>query len=415
MADITEDEAQTMDSAAGHAFSPSAPIHERDFFAGRKEQLQLLLEAIGTRGQHAVVYGERGVGKTSIISMVALSTKYGKEQMPVIRQNCSSGDTFGRIWRRAFMYMTKTMRAGASPDVMEEISAISSAANAGPDSEQVISLCLRMTRPVVFVFDEFDQIDDRTITRAMAEVIKALSDFSCHTKIIVVGVGDTIDTLMEQHASIQRAIKQVKVRRMGESELTEIISNATRHLRMECTKQASGRIVRLSQGLPHYVHSLGLQSMRTAISCRTRTIAIDHVTEAIEYAVKNTSQSLLESYLSAVSSPRQETLHKWVLLACALAKTDGLWYFTPASVKVPMSSIGKPLEVSAFTNHLNKFASRERGEVLRRVGEGRRFRYRFVNPLMQPFVVMQSLSERLVDAEAIDQLLTVFGTHLWVR
>jgi hypothetical protein len=34
--------------------------------------------------------------------------------------------------------------------------------------------------------------------------------------------------------------------------------------------------------------------------------------------------------------------------------------------------------------------------MLQKRGEPRRFRYRFVNPLLQPYVVMKALSEGLV-------------------
>ena len=47
------------------AFSPFAPILLRDLFHGRYEHLERTCEAIRERGQHVVIYGERGVGKTS--------------------------------------------------------------------------------------------------------------------------------------------------------------------------------------------------------------------------------------------------------------------------------------------------------------------------------------------------------------
>ena len=45
------------------AFSPSAPIDSTDLFAGRTRQIERLLGAIFQRGQHAIIFGERGVGK----------------------------------------------------------------------------------------------------------------------------------------------------------------------------------------------------------------------------------------------------------------------------------------------------------------------------------------------------------------
>ena len=47
-------------------FSPISPIEEKDFFFGRINQLEKVADAINENGQHAILYGERGVGKTSL-------------------------------------------------------------------------------------------------------------------------------------------------------------------------------------------------------------------------------------------------------------------------------------------------------------------------------------------------------------
>ncbi|MGL1544364.1 sigma 54-interacting transcriptional regulator, partial [Vibrio parahaemolyticus] len=39
-------------------------------FAGRQQQAQKILEAIGERGRHVIMYGERGVGKSSMAQII---------------------------------------------------------------------------------------------------------------------------------------------------------------------------------------------------------------------------------------------------------------------------------------------------------------------------------------------------------
>ena len=55
-----------MEIQARKLFSPSAPINEADLFSGRLEQISRIVNAVAERGRHAVLYGERGVGKTSL-------------------------------------------------------------------------------------------------------------------------------------------------------------------------------------------------------------------------------------------------------------------------------------------------------------------------------------------------------------
>jgi hypothetical protein len=51
-------------------FTPGAPIDSLDLFAGRLEQIKDVLSAVAQRGQHIVLYGERGVEKTSLANIV---------------------------------------------------------------------------------------------------------------------------------------------------------------------------------------------------------------------------------------------------------------------------------------------------------------------------------------------------------
>lgn len=41
------------------------PIAEEELFAGRAQEVQQMIEAILDRSKHVILYGERGVGKTS--------------------------------------------------------------------------------------------------------------------------------------------------------------------------------------------------------------------------------------------------------------------------------------------------------------------------------------------------------------
>ena len=51
----------------------------------------------------------------------------------------------------------------------------------------------------------------------------------------------------------------------------------------------------------------------------------------------------------------------------------------------------KRYEIPSFARHLNSFCQLERGNVLKKEGEKHRYRYRFSNPLMQPFVIMKGI------------------------
>jgi hypothetical protein len=76
--------------------------------------------------------------------------------------------------------------------------------------------------------------------------------------------------------------------------------------------------------------------------------------------------------------------------------------FAAADVRDPLSMImGKPYDIPAFAQHLNDLSDSARGPVLQKKGSTRRFRYRFINPLLQPYVIMKGLSEGLIEPSAL--------------
>ncbi|HEY6462056.1 MAG TPA: hypothetical protein VIY73_17945, partial [Polyangiaceae bacterium] len=87
---------------AAEVFTPSAPIDHVDLFAGRWQQLMSIKDAVVTKGQHAIMFGERGVGKTSLASVIGPLLEALHVQVPLVaRQNCGELDTFGKVWKRA--------------------------------------------------------------------------------------------------------------------------------------------------------------------------------------------------------------------------------------------------------------------------------------------------------------------------
>ena len=127
----------------------------------------------------------------------------------------------------------------------------------------------------------------------------------------------------------------------------------------------------------------------------------DDLDDAIQRSIESVQRSVLDVYHKATSSNR-ETLYKQVLLACALANRDEKSTFAGTDVRDELQRItGTFRDLPAFAQHLNDFSGKgERGGVLDRLGTSHRYRYRFRDPLLQPYVLMRG---------QIDGLLTPNG------
>ena len=388
-------------------FTPSAPIDSAALFAGRLSQVNKLINAVNQRGQHAVLFGERGVGKTSLANVLKDFLAQNNIQIVVASTNCESSSTFQSVWKVIFaqiplQYRQTTM--GFDTTVHTTDSSVADLLPANPSPEDIRQLFEKMQYPIMVIIDEIDRIQDKGTTTAIADTIKTLSDHSTNVTLILVGVADSLDHLISEHRSIERALVQIPMPRMSLLELQEIIDKGLTKVGMTATKQCSQRIARLSHGLPHYTHSLALHSAQASVDRDSLEVSPEDVTSAIETAIEHAQQSIVTSYHQATSSPRGN-LYSEVLLSCALAKTDELGYFPASNVRAPMTKImGRQYDIPAFSQHLNDFCDGKRGTILQKTGHPRRYRFRFVNPLMEPFVVMKGISKKLIEADTLDAL-----------
>jgi len=59
--------------------------------------------------------------------------------------------------------------------------------------------------------------------------------------------------------------------------------------------------------------------------------------------------------------------------------------------------------VEQYMRHLREFCKASRGPVLAQAGEARRVRYRFIDALMQPFVILDGLAKGKLPLELLLQ------------
>jgi Holliday junction resolvasome RuvABC ATP-dependent DNA helicase subunit len=388
----------------------------RELFAGRWNQLTNVIDAVGQHGLHVVIYGERGVGKTSLANIVKPTIRAfdegGSESRFVIKANANIGDVFSSIWEKLFIDLTwadNRPSVGLNPGGRPQLSlreAFHLPDLLRPDDVRRV---LTNLPGAVFIIDEFDRAKPTT-SRAFTDLIKALSDFSVDCTIIMVGVADAVDKLVADHASINRALIQVHLPRMEAQELEEILIHAETSLAVEFSPEARRLIVNVSQGLPHYTHLIGLNSLRkAALEHLSRRIERKDVFDALKEAVKQAQQTVTERYSKAAHSSHKDALHRQILLGCAVAagiSRDALGFFHAASVVNPLESIlGRAVEIATFNNHLAEFCEEKRGCVLERIGRPRSFRYRFQDPLVVPYIFMDALSTQLVDDERLGSML----------
>lgn len=397
----------------GKVFKPTSPVKKEDLFHGRTTQIREVIDAINQVGKHVVLYGEAGVGKTSLGEILNTKLK-GIESVPIIAPliNCDSSDSYSTIWQKMFDQIAEEY-----PDIAEHLVRSDKEPRSDEGQAAVVviggqepSLTPRDVRKrleplaehgiVYVIVDEFDKVQDRDARRLVADTIKLFSDREVPITIVLIGVAASVAGLIDDHRSIERCLAQVHMPRMPFRELVAIVEGGLSLVGMTIERDALEEIAGLSRGLPHYTHLLALNASRRACDDKKTKVSKQHVSSALKAALGQTNESIRYKYDEATYSTKKNTLHRHVLLACAVADCDEFGYFKPGDVVDPLSAMLKErFTTDRFSTHLNKFCEIK---LLYRDGGDYRWRYHFANPLMQPYVIMKGLDEGLISRDQLN-------------
>src|SRR5438105_1153513 len=98
----TDEDWRRLRFEAGRIFTPSTPIGIADLFSGRLPQISKLVDTVAERGRHALIYGEPGVGKTSLAQIIQHLIPSDKSKVRYIKKSAFSSDTYSSIWMSIF-------------------------------------------------------------------------------------------------------------------------------------------------------------------------------------------------------------------------------------------------------------------------------------------------------------------------
>lgn len=375
-------------------FTPGAPIDKRDFFAGRTRQIQRVIDTIPSPGRHPIIFGQRGVGKTSLANILG-------ELLPdifCVKINCDGSDTFTSIWDRVLQKASvrfKKAAFGLRPEEIEAKTTLRSflKQNGIIGPAQVASVLELLKSHAVFILDEFDRVGEPQVRAHMADLLKNVSDNNRRVTIVLVGVGESIAELIGEHPSVQRNLVQIELPPMRDDEIQTIITKGCEVLDIEVPPPVLSEIAQLANGFPHYAHLLGLSIARACSLRETSEIGLELFRSL---ACKLALEEAIETYrnmFTLATRTSKTSRYPRMLCACAFAHHDDQGVFRATDVADAMRQVfQESVTVPAVVPALGEFCRPERGPVLVKVPVGDRSHYRFADPLMRPFLRIKARS-----------------------
>jgi energy-coupling factor transporter ATP-binding protein EcfA2 len=370
----------------GSTFSPHKPINDRDLFVGRIGLITKVVDSVFQSGKHVVLYGDRGVGKSSLANSLKSTLMVMANNILIEKRSCTVEHDFNMIWHNLLddFYVDGKPAREILP------------ANLNPYDVYKFVQYVPEHQKIVFIIDEFDRITDTRTKQLLSDLVKMFSDGDDRTTIILVGVAKSISELFANHASLPRAMQQIYMPRMDHTELRQIISTRLPTVGMSIEEEALNNIVAYSQGFPGFTHLMGLTAARVSTVRRSTQVSQFDLKEALKTVVEEADEAVTTDYHKAIQSTKAKNQYREVLLACALAPTDERNRFTAKGVGAQLSKIlGYEVAMTSFGRNIEQFCAMERGPALVREGSRKNYHYYFDYALLKPYVVIKGLSDGL--------------------
>lgn len=385
--EITDIESKLMKLQIYDAFTPASPIPS-NLFCGRNDQKASIIRGLNKRGGHVALYGDRGVGKTSL--GLYIKSYLSKRNIDARKIECSSADDFASVARKILdeynisydQTITTKKEGGINGLFTGKIGTeIQKGPNCDLDNPIWVASKIKNVEGVLII-DEFDTILDKDEKGKFSQFMKYLSDNGCGLHILIVGISRSISELMVGHASIERSLTQVLLPRMTKQELAEIIQKGEERTGLKFEDEVTESIVSMSHGMPYFTHSLALESSIIAISSGRMNVTSEDFKMGLEKALDGIDETLKTKYKNAVGVQGSQNMKRIIYSAAKIGCTDE---FTLKHWTDEYSTLFGATNTQAIYGSMANRIGNEPDKIISKVGHGT---YIFNDPQMPCYILL---------------------------
>jgi uncharacterized protein len=316
--------------------TPSKEIDSPERLLGRELELRRIARALNSEGRNVFIYGDRGIGKTSVAVTVAHLNNTGA--MYAIYVPCGLNSNFGdviqaignavipiseRIHPGRVKYAGNLGYAGASIGggfERENLAGIAKPSGLTEALDILSFACVkRAGSRTLVVIDEFDRIQLAADKVLFAELIKNLPPRNLDLRLIFCGISQSVEDLLGAHLSSDRYFEPLGLQKLHHNYLWDILKCAADKIGVEIPREMILRISIISDGFPHFVHLIGqcliwaMQDDSEVVTCGSRA----HYEQAIRDALKGTETALRLAYQKATEKTKYHLEYEEALWALA--------------------------------------------------------------------------------------------------
>ena len=381
-------------------FTPTKPpVDEHNIYVHR-HQFEKRLRKAFQRASTPVIFGDYGVGKTSLSLITLDNLMEGEGQ--VIRITDPTGLEISEIYKRAFEQLgyqvtlsetsisertgsaelqasaTSNIGAGSFFNILK-VGLVGSGKIANTEKREKVkqfivasptegkAIEIFCEAKVVFLVDELHHASE-LLKRQITAAVKSCSDQGLeYPKFILCGTSSDARAIAEINMGVDRLMTEIKVIPLAEAESTQIVVDGFEALGVDFETELPRQVALVAGGAPSLVHSIALELAETAIS-EDRKVDSRDLTDALNEVIQEgQNERMLAAYNRAINHTGSKRYRKHILTV--MAESDET-YVTTGELAAGVSAIlDEEVPQSRISGPLRDLKSEEYGAIL-------------VNPLM---------------------------------
>ena len=265
-------------------FTPNSPV-DVDLFAGRARQIEevsnYLAQAAAGRQQNVFVIGERGIGKSSFVSVMR-EVAARKHDMLGIHVHAGGVTALEELARRIIEELIDAARdkpwyrriADRYAPHIHQVGVMGLKVSFQPPQRDMSAIAQRFPHALGELLERIaenqsgavialDDINGLAETDAFARWYKSAADtiatnFGHYPALIMLsGVPERRDQLARSELSLMRVFRHIELERLADDEVRDFFSRAFDRAGMKVSDDAMSLMVRFSSGLPIMMQEIG--------------------------------------------------------------------------------------------------------------------------------------------------------------
>lgn len=388
---------------------PAEPISSVELLKGRHKELGDIRRALFAKGRHMFIYGDRGIGKSSLAQTAAL--EYQSSDANIIQIGCTRTSTFYEIMQSIASSLLGKLnsteiqaKTGVNLKFFNfELLVKSTTKLEAPtvsNMEQALNVIsdireLHSDKPII-VIDEFDAIQEPEERYKFAEFLKKMGDSGIYVPMIFSGIATSLDDVLGGHQSSIRQLFPVQLLPISWDSRWDILVEALDAFKIKFDDEIKYRVAGISDGFPYYVHLITEQLLWTVYDDPdTLHVAnFSHYNESLKKAVETVQEHIRRPYDLATMRHSPDFHHAiWAAADSSILyrKIDSIYasyerIIRDLNYKSPHDDKLIPIDRKKFSQRLNTLTKASHGSVLKKMSGNRTGWYQFSENMLRGYV-----------------------------